>query len=221
MAEAGSLETDGRVWLRQILHQETLEQLDMLYTGMGQAGERITALAPFDAPEIRQALSRFLPDAFATRAVAFDKSGGRNWALPWHQDRVIAVSKRQETPHAKNWSRKGGTWHCEPPEAVLRSMLFVRLYLDNVSERTGGMQMALGSHNRGVLPKDEVQSLAEHCVQEAEHARRGDVLVMNMLLVHRSLPAQSQQLRRVIRVDYANRALPEPLEWAMQGQLEC
>ncbi|MEX0304535.1 MAG: phytanoyl-CoA dioxygenase family protein [Leisingera sp.] len=217
MAEAGSLETDGRVWLHQVLQPETLEQLDRLYTGFGQAGERITALQPFNAPEIRQALSGLLPGVFATRAVAFDKSGGRNWSLPWHQDRVIAVKERPDTPIAKNWSCKCGAWHCEPPEAVLSNMLFVRLYLDDVSERSGGMQMALGSHKHGVLLKDDVRVLAEASVQETEHARRGDMLVMNMLLVHRSLPARSQQPRRVIRVDYANRALPKPLEWAVKN----
>ncbi len=189
----------------------------MCYSGFGEAGARISDLAPFNAPEIRQALHWMRPDPFATRAVAFDKAEGRNWSLPWHQDRVIAVKEKLETPLARNWSCKGGVWHCEPQDAVLGRMLFVRLYLDDVSEQTGGMQMALGSHKRGVLKKKEVQALAAGCNQETEQARRGDMLVMDMLLVHRSLPAQSQQPRRVIRADYANSALPAPLAWAAEG----
>lgn len=215
MTAQSDLDTHGRCWLRQVLQPETLARLDTLYDGFGQAGERITALTRFNAPEIRWVLHGLLPGAFATRAVAFNKAEGRNWSLPWHQDRVVAVKEQLETPMAKNWSRKSGVWHCEPQETVLNSMLFVRLYLDDVTEQSGGMQLALSSHRKGILPKDEAEALAADCVRETEQARRGDILVMNMLLVHRSLPAQSQQPRRVIRVDYANCPLPEPLEWAV------
>ena len=44
---------------------------------------------------------------------------------------------------------------------------------------------------------------------------RGDVLVMQMLLLHRSLPSNQHRTRRVIRSDFANRPLPTPLQWAV------
>ena len=53
------------------------------------------------------------------RAVGFNKSSDENWSLPWHQDRIVAMPRKDPDPRFKNWSRKSGIWHCEPPPDML------------------------------------------------------------------------------------------------------
>ena len=41
----------------------------------------------------------FSPNARPVRVIAFNKTEGNNWTLPWHQDRVVALRERG-IPHA-------------------------------------------------------------------------------------------------------------------------
>jgi len=50
-------------------------------------------------------------------------------------------------------------------------------------------------------------------LNEIEEAEAGDILVLPMLTLHRSRPADTVKNRRVLRIDYARDALPEPLQW--------
>ena len=54
---------------------------------------------------------------------------------------------------------------------------------------------------------------------EVEDARRGDVLILHMNILHRSRPSQGSAPRRVLRVDYATAALPAPLTWSRPDQI--
>ncbi len=92
-------------------------------------------------------------------------------------------------------------------------MLFVRLVLDDVDAAKGGMEMALGSHHLGRVAADQADAGAQGCAREVEQAQRGDVLVMHMLMVHRSTTSSCSTARRVIRADFANAPLPAQLEW--------
>src|SRR5437762_3104022 len=48
---------------------------------------------------IREFVTPVLGDnAFAVRAIFFDKVPDANWSLFWHQDNVIAVKERREVP---------------------------------------------------------------------------------------------------------------------------
>src|SRR5262245_53365969 len=38
------------------------------------------------------------------RVLYFDKKPGANWAVPWHQDRTIAVARRVDVPGYDTWS---------------------------------------------------------------------------------------------------------------------
>jgi ectoine hydroxylase-related dioxygenase (phytanoyl-CoA dioxygenase family) len=154
-----------------------------------------------------------MPNAFPTRAVVFNKQGANNWGVPWHQDRVIAVAQKVDSAPCTNWSRKAGVWHCEPPLDVLSNMLFLRVYLGDDSADNGPMEIALGSHRWGAVSSEDANAVAaDHQIEQCD-GRRGDILVLNMLILHRSQPAQRATGRRVIRADYANFALPAPLAW--------
>ena len=96
---------------------------------------------------------------------------------------------------------------------ILDHMLFVRLHLDNESVESGPIQIALGSHLCGFVRSEDAQIRANAHEVETCIGKRGDILVLKMLMLHRSAPAVQATSRRVLRVDYANSPLPRPLEW--------
>lgn len=212
-------EQTGRIWLRGALDAAALEALDAACAANTKAGARLGlegrlawTLGP-NGP-VAKAISPLLPDAFATRMVAFDKTAQHNWGVPWHQDRVIRVAQKRAQFGYENWSNKAGAWHVEPPLEVLEKMLFLRLHLDDETEGSGPMQVALGSHRFGKVAATDAAQTAAQCEVETCLGMRGDILVLKMLTLHCSSPARDAKSRRVLRVDYANQPLPAPLKWS-------
>ena len=218
------LETTGRLWLRGCLNERQMAPFDRGFGAKGRPGARLDAgatapgmLGP--ATPLTRRISQILVGAQPVSVVAFDKTPDSNWGVPWHQDRVIAVAQRHDLPGFGNWSRKAGIWHCEPPANILDQMLFVRVHLDDTDSDNGAMEIALGSHRKGLVPADQAQDTAEALPTEVCLAKRGDVLILKMLVLHRSLPSKRPSSRRTIRVDYAAQPLPPPLSWT-RGPLE-
>ncbi len=209
----------GFTWFRGALDETDLAPFDRAAAIGARPGARLspdsdlsTVLAPDGA--LGRAVSVLLPGARAVRLVAFDKTADNNWGVPWHQDRVIALRDRADIPGYTAWSRKSGVWHCEPPTGVLEKMLFLRVHLDDQNAQDGAMQIARGSHRLGRIRAVDAAARAEDCETLSCAAHRGDVLVLDMLTLHRSLPSTSPGPRRVVRVDYAAVDLPAPLAWA-------
>ncbi len=92
-------------------------------------------------------------------------------------------------------------------------MLFVRVHLDDNDNHNGAMKIALGSHRRGAVLAQDAEAVAQQFPIEVCRAKRGDVLILNMLTLHASTPSESDRPRRVFRLDYAGFELPEPLAW--------
>ncbi|MDJ0612449.1 MAG: phytanoyl-CoA dioxygenase family protein [Rhizobiaceae bacterium] len=211
-------EKSGRVWLRNVLTQKEVAAAQNHFPADNLPGSRLEVGSDFQrfltTSSIAKRINSVWPDYAPVRFVTFDKSSRSNWALPWHQDRVIAVVERHEVDGYTNWSKKNGIWHCEPPVELLKSMLFVRLYLDPVKEENGGMEWALGSHQLGLVPGAQVGEVAQSCETEIEKASAGDVLVLNMLTLHRSVASRGLGRRRVVRIDFSSATLPGELEWA-------
>ena len=222
MDDRERLERDGFLWLREALSADELERLRGLSQDDGRPGARIEHADPLFEAVVRagfgERIRALRPSAAPVRMLTFNKFDSNqtraNWALPWHHDRVIAVAERQDVPGYGNWTRKDGAWHCEPPEDVLASMLFVRVHLDASTRDNGAMEIALGSHRCGKAPSDRVAEIVASCVTAITEVEAGDVLVLAMLTLHRSLPSRSADSRRTLRVDYAAEPLPSPLEWA-------
>lgn len=216
-------DSTGRVWFRNAVSEDDLVLLDKAMAGSTKAGQRLD-----QAGVLGRALSsdrsltkavRALDDrAKPVRVVSFDKSERANWGVPWHQDRVIAVAGQEDVPGYRNWTRKSGVWHCEPPQAVLEQMLFVRVHLDNADQSNGAMQIAVGSHARGIIPASDAESEAKKFPIEVCSAGRGDVLILKMLTLHCSKPAEVKSGRRVFRVDFSSFQLPGSLSWASADQ---
>ncbi|MGH1412825.1 MAG: phytanoyl-CoA dioxygenase family protein [Pelagimonas sp.] len=205
------------IWVRQALHKTEIAPLKDLAERSGRPGQRFgprSELAQSLAQSaLLQNLRRICPKADVTRVVGFDKTDRHNWVTPWHQDRVIAVSDKHDLPGYENWSQKSGIWHCEPPETILRSMLFTRLFLDDVGPDNGGMEYAKGSHMSGCVAASDAEKTALQYETEIETGTAGDLLILPMLTLHRSRPAKQPGHRAVLRIDCATQPLPAPLSW--------
>lgn len=209
----------GRVWFRNAISESDLSSLDDAAKLQTKAGQRIDlAKGPAGVFSPRSSLTSAIraidPDAQSVRVIAFNKSKETNWAVPWHQDRVIAVSSKCDVSGFKNWTKKTGIWHCEPPPAILDQMLFVRIHLDDTDHSNGAMQIAVGSHKAGIIPTVQAEMIASQYPIESCEAKRGDILVLKMLTLHSSKPSSSSVDRRVFRIDFASFDLPKPLRWA-------
>lgn len=211
-------ETDGRVWLRNALTQPELENLRTLSELGQRPGARVSgddALAKaIRAASFNRVLTSIWPHMRPVRFVSFDKNSDANWGVPWHQDRILSVRQKIETEGFSNWSLKAGNWHCEPPVCWLEKMLFVRIHLDENTVDNGAMEIALKSHSKGKIATHDASVVATACDTEVTTADAGDVLILPMLTLHKSLPATESSYRRVLRVDYARFDLPGSLEWS-------
>lgn len=147
------------------------------------------------------------------RAIAFDKTAGRNWSVPWHQDRTIAVDRRDNRAEVGNWTVKNGVPHCEPPVELLEGMLTLRWHLDAVGPRDGCIRVLPGSHRMGRLVAADISRLLETVQAVDVPVPAGAVFVMSPLLVHSSRKRVTQGRRRVLHVELAAEDPPSPLRW--------
>lgn len=154
-------------------------------------------------------------DMRPVRVLFFDKTPEANWAIPWHQDRTIAVKARAEAVGFGPWTVKDGIVHVEPPVSLLETMLTLRLFVDDCDEANGPLLVALGSHRYGRLPVGRVNEISRQSDTLACMGLAGDVLVMKTLAVHSSKPAIAPAHRRVLHVDYSANELPAPLQWQL------
>lgn len=177
---------------------------------------RSKALEPLFDPNstLMRAIARVDPAAKPVRVIAFNKSKTSNWGVPWHQDRVIEVKRREGVSGYHNWPQKAGAWHCEPPQDILDRMLFVRVHLSDTDQANGAMKIAVGSHANGLVRAEVAAKTASTHPIEYCDAQRGDILVLKMLTLHASDPAPEPTERRVLRIDFAAFDLPAPLAWA-------
>jgi hypothetical protein len=161
----------------------------------------------------RLARDRLGPAARPVRAVLFDKSQACNWAVAWHQDRVVAVKTRVDVEGFGPWSTKAGVLHVMPPFDVLDGMLTLRLHLDACDEDNAALLVACGSHRLGRVVAEEASLAASRCRIVPCCAQAGDVWLYRTPVLHASERARAVSRRRVIQVDYAAAQLPGGLEW--------
>lgn len=162
---------------------------------------------------IMSLVQRVAPGSIPVRAILFDKTGAANWTVPWHQDRSIAVHERVDAPGYGPWSSKAGVIHVQPPLAVLREMVTVRIHLDSCDAHNGPLRVVPRTHDRAL----DQRELTE-CTRSARPTTcvigAGGVLIMRPLLLHASSPATRPGHRRVIHIEYGPATLPGGLNWA-------
>jgi Phytanoyl-CoA dioxygenase (PhyH) len=158
------------------------------------------------------ARSRLKRDVFPVRVLLFDKTEAANWSVPWHQDLLIAVAERIETPGFGPWSVKAGVIHVQPPLEILESMVTVRVHLDDCDEDNGALRISPGSHAHGILSDAEARRCQEKSAVVCK-VGKGGALLMRPLSHHASSPATRPKHRRVIHIEYASGDLPAGLRW--------
>ena len=168
-------QAEGRVWVRNAVAPDTLTILRTLTNVEGKPGARLSnqvdLIEALNRTQIDEHLSAIYPNIRPVRFVSFDKTPSAHWAVPWHQDRVIAVKEKSDIGGFKNWSQKAGIWHCEPPQEILESMLFIRIHLDSCTKDRGAMEIALGSHCAGIIGADEAADVASNFPLETTRHR--------------------------------------------------
>lgn len=164
-------------------------------------------------PSVRRFAAAVLGDnAFAVRAIFFDKVSDANWSLFWHQDNVIAVKQRRDVPGFQAWSQKVGVWQVQPPAEILAQMVAVRVHLDDCGPDNGPLRVLPGSHRFGWL--DDVLDDWKRRVPEVVcTVRCGGVVAICPLTLHASAASSTVGHRRVIHIEYAAAELPAGLEW--------
>ena len=219
-AKLQALEEEGRCWFRNALSEADLTILAQTCAVEKTPGRRLTWSSEIESvlghtSHTARMASPILPGCKPVRLVAFNKLPDLNWALPWHQDRVIAIKERHNVDGYGSWSQKAGTWHCEPPLEILQRMVFARIHLDDADEQNGCLELALGTHKNGRINATEAKDKADAVKKELCLASRGDVLFVKALTLHKSSSASVNAQRRALRVDYSADALPSPLMWAL------
>lgn len=150
------------------------------------------------------------PDAFAVRAIFFNKIEKVNWHVPWHQDISIPIKERVEVPGFSAFNMKEGVLHANAPAAVLEQLLILRLHLDPATAANGAMQLIPGSHAHGRLSDPPER----HASPVQPEIMAGEILRLRPLLFHASAHSRSDTPRRVVHIEYAAQELPGGLEWA-------
>ncbi len=197
-----------------------LDAFNMLLAVEGSGSRRIPADhflvgQLLSIPKGRELVSNFLgSDARPVRAIAFDKTEGRNWAVPWHQDRTIAVSRRDDAADVRCWTVKNGVDHCEPLVGLLERMVTLRWHLDAVGPEDGCIRVLPGSHRSGRLKAARIKELLCEVRAVDVPVPAGGVFVMSPLLVHSSRKRITDGRRRVLHVELAAGDPPTPLRWA-------
>jgi ectoine hydroxylase-related dioxygenase (phytanoyl-CoA dioxygenase family) len=138
------------------------------------------------------------------RAIFFDKTPTRNWAVPWHQDKTVTLNRKVTMDGWGPWSEKDGVCHVQPPCSVLDRMLAIRLHVDPCDEESGCLRVIPGSHRSGILkPRDVARMVATNdavpCVAAA-----GDAVIMRPHVLHSSRRSVRQIHRRVIHLEYSD-----------------
>ena len=157
-------------------------------------------------PPLPELLTEILGANFGlVRVLYFDKPPDASWALPWHQDKTIAVrDNRLPSDRFSKPTFKAGVPHVEAPVWLMERMLTLRLHLDDMTDDNGPLKVLPGSH-RGDDGQTPVTILGP----------RGSVLAMRPLLSHCSNKSRDQGLhRRVLHYEFAGDAqLPDHYDW--------
>jgi hypothetical protein len=167
-------------------------------------------------PEVWQFVTPILGDnAFATRAILFNKTPDANWVLGWHQDSVISVAEPIETTGFSAWAKKAGVWQVQPPPEILARMLALRIHLDDCGGDHGALRVLPGSHRHGWV-EDDLAEWKRRVPEVVCAVPRGGVVAMCPLILHASSRSSQPSQRRVIHIEYANAGLPNGLRWNRQ-----
>jgi hypothetical protein len=215
-----TLETDGFARIPDALSTAecvdlSAQLLDAVQGGVGTRGLLEFAWCRSLAARLRsQSLRPLLPaNHVAVQCTYFEKSKGRNWLVPIHQDISIPVRERRAAPGFGGWSSKEGGLFVQAPPELLAQLTAVRLHLDHCGEDDGPLQVVPGSHALGILEPEAADALRARNGSTTCLADAGDLFVMRPLLLHASSKASGSSFRRVLHYLFGPPQLASGLNW--------
>ncbi len=195
--------SNGRVWFRGFFNPDELSLIQNAVGEIKSIGQRNVVLDDRIISRLSQ-LTDFMSWEMQLRsATAFIKSVRKLWTLPWHQDRILPFYKNHGDKTYRNWTMKSEVWHCEPPEHILRKAAFAHILLDDVTLVSGPMEIALASQQNGCVSAGEIDEIIVRSETEPCIGLAGDVVLLQFLILHRSLANSSARTRHTLRVDFA------------------
>lgn len=147
------------------------------------------------------------------QALILDKTKAMNWGLDWHQDLNITVKQSMKAPGYTGWSDEGGVLQVIPPLPVLQHMITVRLHLDDCDGHNGAMWVIPGSHRDGIFAKNDIPEIVNTGMITECPVRKGGVMLMSPLLLHKSPYSLSDKNRRLLQVEYRSCGLSGGVDW--------
>ena len=153
------------------------------------------------------------PDSVAVQCNYFEKSAGRNWLVPIHQDLSIPVANRVADTSLRGWSEKEGVLFVRAPVGVLEQLVAVRIHLDVCGAEDGPGRVVPGSHRRGVIGDSDAIACRAAGHETVCLAGVGAALVLRPLLLHASSKGRGAGRRRVLHFVFGPRDLPFGLAW--------
>jgi predicted DNA-binding transcriptional regulator YafY len=167
---------------------------------------------------LRNLLTKLDDKLFLAKAIYFDKTPDSNWYVTWHQDVVINVKERIETEGFTGWTKKFGVHGVVAPDEVLKSIITIRIHLDDADETNGALKVVNGSQNKK-LSNAEISLITQNCEAFECSVPAGGIHIMRPLLLHASSKATSQKHRRVIHLEFSALELSNGLTWAEKSKI--
>jgi ectoine hydroxylase-related dioxygenase (phytanoyl-CoA dioxygenase family) len=146
------------------------------------------------------------------KSIYFDKPGGSNWFVSYHQDLTISVKEKAVVEGFDPWTVKQEQFAVQPPLFILENNFTIRIHLDDTDENNGALRVVPGSHLKGIYRPETIDWEKE--AEETCNVRSGGVMIMRPLLLHASSRTTNQQPRRVIHIEFSSLELPQPLQWS-------
>ncbi|MEO6639311.1 MAG: phytanoyl-CoA dioxygenase family protein, partial [Ginsengibacter sp.] len=130
-------------------------------------------------------LKQLLGDKFfVAKSIYFDKPQTSNWYVSYHQDLTISVDKKLELNGFEFWTTKQNQFAVQPPLEILKTVLTVRIHLDDTDKNNGALKVIPKSHLKGIYRPETIDWTVE---QEVNcDVSKGGVMLMRPLLLHSS-----------------------------------
>lgn len=154
----------------------------------------------------------FGEDYFLVKSIYFDKPEASNWFVSYHQDLTISVDRKIEISGFGPYTNKHNQFAVQPPLSILESNFTIRIHLDDTNEENGALKVIPNSHSKGIYRPENIDWNTEKEV--SCNVAKGGIMIMKPLLLHSSGRTTNNQKRRVIHLEFSNKALPEGLNWA-------
>jgi ectoine hydroxylase-related dioxygenase (phytanoyl-CoA dioxygenase family) len=200
-----TLDADGYALTAPLIDAFELQSLKVALDASRFAGAGTRSLLVFDwcrtlvarlrKSAIREAIGDSNP---AVQCTLFDKTPRHNWLVAPHQDLSIPVASRVQHSELRNWTEKEGQHFVQPPDALLRSLVAVRLHIDDCGVDNGPLRVVPGSHKRGRIPASDRLAIRDAVGEVACPALAGEAWVFKPLLLHASSKAAVPARRRIL-----------------------